>query len=171
MTVVAPRWNNRRGRPTSKPKPQTAENSRQLFTDDSNATTLGEAMKWIAAEMRDQEQTKRRIAEYRKMKREEELGQQKRELLRLLLAKDDEYQALQAAGDNNATLARHHAIRTKVDKQTEIFKGTKQGDTIEPGRTIDDLKREAGMRMYEEIEGQRIPKYRHAEERRNQKGN
>ena len=123
-------------------------------------------MEWIKAEMEKQERIKSRVAEYRKAKREEELGQQKRELQRQLLAADDEYMELQAAGDNNATLTRHHAIRTKVDKRTEIFKGTKQGDTIISERTIDDLRREAGKRMYEEIEGHRIPKYRHVEELR-----
>ena len=83
------------------------------------------------------------------------------------MASDPLYNALIDSGRNGDILQRNHELRATIDRQFPTTGADDaQANASKPRHTPEYLIREASMRIYAEIEGYGIPKYRHVEGKR-----
>ena len=146
---------------------QLEEGLRSLFKQERHTVSRTDAKAWIKAELEEQvlldQQNKDKAAAIEA----ETIGLRKREALRQLMAIDLLYNALIGSGIDEDILQRNHGLRAEIDRRFP----TTSGDEFQPTecgaqRTPEYLIREASMQIYAEIEGYRIPKYRHMEGKR-----
>jgi len=119
-------------------------------------------MTWIEAELTEQAHLDQLILDRAAAIEAEAQGLRKREALRQLMASDPKYNALIGSGREEDIMRRNHEFRAAIDRQFPIAMDGTQDDEP-PRQTPAHLLHEAGRRIYAEVEGLRIPTYRHIE--------